>query len=383
MSRMNASGRETGPEQILFMIGGSLFLLCVAAYLLWQVAHTQIVMAVLFEQRLILHVASLFTDSYAPLLNKMAQAEPAKVSAATLWQLLGITGFLTLFPVLLLLGVLGFVCGTRAPPRTLYRDRFGLEGMKHALAQIHPIGQAWIGYNATLHSPPTESRPLRPMDPFLRPQEWLVRYTNGTPGSDIYALAAQNALAAQLGRPWAGPQALSPVEQCLFMVFTLVCARRMEVAQKLLESLAVSLSGRWDKGEITTPLTIPTRTVKQFRKTLSAGDWQIGIQIAQGHGWSRTVLIALLQAARQKAGVLNASLFSMIQLVDRDLWLILSALPYPMPGRPLHAVITTACTEAAGALEHWRAECRLGHPLPEPHVSATLDTLLTTDRKPS
>ena len=107
------------------------------------------------------------------------------------------------------------------------------------------------------------------------------------------------------------------------------------------------------------------------------------MQIAQGHGWSRTVLMALLQAARQKAGVLNASLFSVVQLVDRDLWLILSALPYPMPGRPVHAIITTACTEAAGALEHWRAECRRKQPLHEPNISVTLDTLLSTDRKPS
>ena len=154
MNRMNAAGRETGVEQILFLIGGTLFMLCVVAYILWQVAHTHIVMAVLFEQRLILHIASLFTDSYAPLLDKMALAKPAKVSAGTLWQLLGITGFLTLFPVLALFGVLALLCATRAPG-TIYRNRFGLDGMKHALAQIHPIGRAWIGYSAKLREPPT------------------------------------------------------------------------------------------------------------------------------------------------------------------------------------------------------------------------------------
>lgn len=382
MNRMNASGRETGVEQLLFIFGGTLFMLCVAGYILWQVAHTQIVMAVLFEQRLILHIASLFTDSYTPLLDKMALANPAKVSAATLWQLLDITGFLTLFPVLALFGVSALLCATRAPG-TIYRNQFGLDGMKHALAQIHPIGRAWIGYSAKLREPPTAEQPLRPMDPFLRPQEWLARHAGDTPGTDAYACAAQSALAAQLGRPWAGPQSLSPVEQCLFMVFTLVCTRRVEEAQKLLETLSLALSGRWNKGEIAAPLTIPRKTVATLEKALASGDWQIGIQIAQGHAWSRTVLMALLQAARQKAGVLNPSLFSMIQLVDRDLWLILSALPYPMPGRPMHAIITTACTEAAGALEHWRAECRQGGPLSEPNTSATLDALLITDRKPS
>ena len=382
MSSMNASGRETAPGQILFLIGGSLFLLCVAGFLLWHFAHTQIVMAVLFEQRLILLAASLFTDSYASLLDRMAQADPHKVSAATLWQLLGLTGFLTLLPVLILFGVLGFFCAKRAP-RGLYRDQFGYDGMKHALAQIHPVGQAWLGYSAQLREPPPPSAPLRPMDPFLQPDEWLARYGGDKPGTEAYAQAAQNALAAQLGTPWTGPQALSPVEQCLFMAFTLVCARRGDEAGNLLNALSRSLSGQWKQGEITAPLTIPPRTVEEFRKTLSAGDWQIGIQIVGHHAWSRTALMTLLQVARQKAGVLNASLFAMIQLVDRDLWLILSALPYPMPGRPMHAVITTACTEAAGALEHWRAECRTGQPLPEPHVSATLDTLLSTDRKPS
>lgn len=382
MTGMNPSGRETGVEQVLFIIGVSLFLLCVAAYILWQEAHTQVVMVILFEQRLILHIVSLFTDSYAPLLNKMSQAEPAKVSAATLWQLLGITGFPTLVPVLVLFVVCGLLCATRAPG-TIYRERFGLDGMKQALAQIHPIGRAWIGYSAKLREPAPPSAPLKPMDPFLQPDEWLARYAGDQPDTTAYAQAAQSALTAQLGSPWTDPQALSPIEQCLFMAFTLVCARRGEEAGTVFETLSRSLAGRWDKGEITAPLTIPDHTLKEFRKYLSAGDWQIGMQIAQGHGWSRTVLMALLQAARQKAGVLNASLFSVVQLVDRDLWLILSALPYPMPGRPVHAIITTACTEAAGALEHWRAECRRKQPLHEPNISVTLDTLLSTDRKPS
>lgn len=382
MTGINPSGRETGVEQVLFFIGGSLFLLCVAAYLLWQVAHTQVVMVILFEQRLILDITSLFTDSYAPLLNKMAQAEPAKVSAATLWQLLGITGFLTLVPVLAVFAVCALLCATRAPG-TIYRERFGLDGMKQALAQIHPIGRAWIGYSAKLREPPPPSAPLKPMDPFLQPDEWLARYAGDKPGTATYAQAAQNALAAQLGTPWTDPQALSPIEQCLFMAFTLVCARRGDAAGTLLDTLSLALAGRWEKGEITAPLTLPDHTVKKFRKDLSAGDWELGLQIAQGHAWSRTVLMALLQAARQKAGVLNASLFSVVQLVDRDLWLILSALPYPMPGRPVHAIITTACTEAAGALEHWRAECRQKQPLPEPNISTTLDTLLSTNRKPS
>ncbi|BBC81895.1 hypothetical protein (plasmid) [Acetobacter orientalis] len=382
MTGLNPSGRETGVEQVLFLIGGSLFLLCVAAYLLWQVAHTQVVMVILFEQRLILDIASLFTDSYAPLLNKMAQAEPAKVSAATLWQLLGITGFLTLLPVLAVFAVCALLCATRAPG-TIYRERFGLDGMKQALAEIYPIGRAWIGYSAKLREPPPPSAPLKPMDPFLQPDEWLARYAGDKPGTATYAQAAQNALAAQLGTPWTDPQALSPIEQCLFMAFTLVCARRGDAAGTLLDTLSLALAGRWEKGEITAPLTLPDHTVKKFRKDLSAGDWELGLQIAQGHAWSRTVLMALLQTARQKTGVLNASLFSVVQLVDRDLWLILSALPYPMPGRPVHAIITTACTEAAGALEHWRAECRQKQPLPEPNISTTLDTLLSTNRKPS
>ncbi|MFT8780920.1 hypothetical protein [Acetobacter orientalis] len=382
MTGMNPSGRETGVEQVLFIIGVSLFLLCVAAYILWQEAHTQVVMVILFEQRLILHIVSLFTDSYAPLLNKMAQAEPAKVSAATLWQLLGITGFLTLLPVLAVFAVCALLCATRAPG-TIYRERFGLDGMKQALAEIYPIGRAWIGYSAKLREPTPPSAPLKPMDPFLQPDEWLARYAGDKPGTATYAQAAQNALAAQLGTPWTDPQALSPIEQCLFMAFTLVCARRGDAAGTLLDTLSLSLAGRWEKGEITAPLTLPDHTVKKFRKDLSAGDWELGLQIAQKHAWSRTVLMALLQTARQKTGVLNASLFSVVQLVDRDLWLILSALPYPMPGRPVHAIITTACTEAAGALEHWRAECRQKQPLPEPNISTTLDTLLSTNRKPS
>ena len=121
--------------------------------------------------------------------------------------------------------------------------------MKHALAQIHPVGQAWLGYSARLHKPPPPAAPLRPMDPFLQPDEWLVRYAGDKSGTDAYAQSAQNVLIAQLGTPWTDPQALSPAEQCLFLAFTTVCARRGDQAGTLLYGTA-QFGGSGDHGAV-------------------------------------------------------------------------------------------------------------------------------------
>lgn len=373
-----STGRDTDPDHVLLAIIGVILVIACLCLLLWYEFHTQIAILLLAFAGMELHVVSLFTHQYDHILDSLTHAKPDKVSAQTLWDLNTITGRIILFPTLGLFAVLGFLCAVKAP-RAIYRQRFGLDDMTKMLATIHPIGQAWVGGKSKLSPPMPAGKPLRPMDPALTPEEWLLRYAPGSVDEPNTINRAYDTLVRQLGKHWTGPNSLSPVELCLFMTFSLYHARQKDQAQALLEKLSTALSGRWKNGEIRQFIQLDKKFIQQMKTTYDTGSWTIGLEIASRHAYVRPALMSLLQEARRRAGVVNPSLFAIVQLVDRDLWLILCALPYPMPGRPLHAIVTTTCVEAAGAMEHWRAECLDQTPCPDPQLERTLTTLMTAE----
>ncbi|WP_338333622.1 hypothetical protein [Acetobacter sp. LMG 32666] len=375
------TGRDVDPENMILTALAIIVVATCLALLLWYEFHTQIAELVLYCAGAELRMISLFTHQYDQILVNLAHAQPEKVSGQTLWALCTLTGQAILLPSLGLFVVLGILCGIQAP-RAIYRHRFGLEGMTRMLAKIHPIGQAWVGGAAKLTPPAPAGKPLRPMDPVLTPDEWLRRYAPGSTSDAETVHQCHDALVRQLGNPWSSPAELSAVELCLFMVFSLYYTRQKDQAQAMLESLSAALSGRWNKGEIKRFVQLDKTFTQKMKKTYAASNWTSGIEIASRHAYVRPALMSLLQEARRKSGVVNPSLFSIVQLVDRDLWLILCGLSYPMPGRPLHAIVTTTCTEAAGAVEHWRAECLQGTPLPDPQLALTLTALMTPEVTP-
>lgn len=374
------TGRDVDPENMILMALAIIVVATCLALLLWYEFHTQLSEIVLYCAGAELRVIALFTHQYDQVLINLAHAKPENVSSQTLWDLCTLTGQAILLPSLGLFILIGALCGIQTP-RAIYRQRFGLEGMTRMLAKIHPIGQAWVGGAAKLTPPAPEGKPLRPMDPPLTPGEWLQRYAPGEVSDTETVHKCHDALLRQLGTPWRSPVELSTVELCLFMVFNLYYIRQKDQAQALLEALSAALSGHWKKGEIRQFVQLDKAFTQKMKKAYATGNWTSGIEIASRHAYVRPALMSLLQEARKKSGVVNPSLFSIVQLVDRDLWLILCALSYPMPGRPLHAIVTTSCTEAAGALEHWRAECLNQKPSPEPQLAQTLTSLMTSEAR--
>lgn len=372
------TGRDIDPQHLILTIFGALILTALIAYGLWRSFHTQITIGVLALQTIALRILCVFSHNYDQILANVGRAQPQKVSAQTLWHLCTITGTAFLLPTLICLLCLIVLCAARAP-KTLFRERYGLEGMARDLARIHPIGKAWVGGNPKLSEPAPVGHALRPMDPALRPEEWLARYAPGTGETTERAAQVFAALEAQLGTRWTDPLSLSAVELALFMAFAEYGARRKAEGLKLLEGLSEALAGNWKKGAIDRPLALGPAYIRRLKSAYSAGHWDDALAIAGRHAFVRPALMSLLQNARRKSGVANPSLFAVVQLVDRDLWLILSALAYPMPGRPVHAIVTTTCTEASAAMEHWRAECIAGSPLTAPQVSRTLTTLFLTE----
>ncbi|KXV73304.1 hypothetical protein AD936_03920, partial [Gluconobacter japonicus] len=318
------------------------------SFLLWLKFHTQIVEAVLFVQGYELRLIGLFTHRYDAVLVNLGDAVPERVSASTLWELCTLTGSVLRWPALVLLVILAALCLTRAPLER-HRKRFGLEGMQKALAEIHPLGAAWLGKGLKLVRPSPPEAPLAPLDPALNLEEWRARYVRGNSAAQLRETTLQ-ALEAQLGRPWRGPLEASVAEKCLFVAFSFFIQRRKDEAQSVLENLSVQLKGTLKDGAPSNFAKVSKSFVATLDKQLKKESFRSTLKIAEQHAFTRPALLSLLQEARLKAGVVNPGLFAAIQFLDRDLWLVLSAASYPRDGLPPYVMAIASCPEAAAAL---------------------------------
>jgi len=96
------------------------------------------------------------------------------------------------------------------------------------------------------------------------------------------------------------------------------------------------------------------------------------VAVAARHGYAYTALMALLNDARLKAGVLAPAQFVWLKLVDRRLWYALHSLGFETEGfgRYLHP---NPRIEAASARDHWAAERLYGRPLLRPEIERALN----------
>jgi intracellular multiplication protein IcmP len=357
------------------MLGTALFLTAA-----WFKFHSQIAIGILALGGAELRIIGLFTHAYDQTLINLRQAVPEQVSAQTLWALCTLTGTFFRWPAVGIIVGLAVLCLTRAP-RERYRERFGFEGLQRALARIHPIGLAWVGASLPLSAPAPPGAHLRPLDPALRVKEWKPRYLGDTTGRARID-AAERALTQQLGQPWNGPEAAAPIDQCLFMVFALQAERQKSEALELLGQLSAALAGRMKRGAPAGALALPPRFVRYLSKRLASRRWDEAHTLAARHAFTRPALLTLLQHARVRSGVLNAGLFSTVQLVDRELWLVLAAASYPRPNMPLSMMSAACCIEASAAIEHWQAESGAGARLPDAHIHRTLMALAIPNDEP-
>ena len=367
----NTRGHD--PERMVSLLAGLAVGTALLLLFLWWKAHTQLATAVLAIQDVELEVIGLFTHRYDALHRALRQAHPAEVSAHALWTLCTITGEWLRWPGLVVILALAGVCLTRAP-REQHRKRFGLDGLQQALVRIYPLGAAWPGRALPLVDPAPPAKSLRPMDPALRRDEWTARHL-GSPIPAGSKPRARAVLARQLGRPWAGLDGLNDVETILFFALSLFLRRQKDEAQSVLDDLALALARDQSRGAPEKAMAIPKRCRDALQRRLKTADLSEALEIASKHGWTRPALMTLLQMARLRCGVLNPGLFAVIQLIDRDLWLVLSGISYPRHGLPLYLMSTTACLEASAAIEHWTAECARGAPIAEPQILSTLDAL--------
>lgn len=197
-----------------------------------------------------------------------------------------------------------------------------------------------------LDYPPSEVSPLDGRSVLLRPR-------------------AREVFARQLGRPWAGiaDPSLPRYERDLAVAFAVQLGgdskKANQIAQTIINELALAAAAGL-KARDESLITSKTAAEQVEQAFASAAV----VKVLKRHGWRRTVLMGLLQAARAN-GVLPAASFVWLKQVDRVTWYSLSDLG-----------MQTSCIESAGVRAQFQYEVALKAPVMEPMVESAVDALM-------
>lgn len=202
---------------------------------------------------------------------------------------------------------------------------------------------------------------------FLRHNDLVEPTVAG--GWTLREVAAEDALAAQLGAPWVA-KPLPLHVHALAGVFALRIASFMVVADAeadrlkqrtfdQLRDLALAAANHRAGGYLP-PMAAYRRVIEVTAPFLEASTIQ---PLVAQHAYTATVLLRLLAEAR-RGGVLPPALFSWLKGVDRPLWYALTSLGRRVP-----------FVEALGAMAHYQAERAVGAALYAPTVGAALEGL--------
>ncbi|WP_157070965.1 secretion/conjugation apparatus DotM-related subunit [Neokomagataea thailandica] len=348
---------------VFIILIGSAF----CAFLLWMTCHVFLSHVILTFSLYNIEFLSLFSDHYSQAIHQIKSLNPQYLTLKQAFNVLSYVSNQYRFVLFSIFLVCSVICIIKAP-KSKHTKTFSLKGLLQAFGRVHPLSAVWGRTVLNVAEIASPDKPLRPLDPSLTEQEWLERY-----GSKTF----ENHLTAQLGGPWGPFETLTPAHQFLFVAFALHARRKDDLTQKLFEDLSQALAPSMKKPtgpgkHLIMPRSVQ-KTVRQLHKKI--GSWGNETRITQHHHYTLPALVTLLQHARQQTGVLNPGLFAAIQLVDRNAWQVLCAVPYPRLGAPPGGLSTRVCIEAAAALEHWQNEVKHQKPLAIPTYPITFSHL--------
>jgi intracellular multiplication protein IcmP len=333
-------------------------MLCVV---LWLGLGPQISSGVRWVRLGEMHIISLFTDEYKPLMQQIAGARVEDIKPIHLLQMSQAVNNYFRLPIAIIFLFMAVKCFF-SPDKHPYSRKFNLEKIiveqATAFSVTKPITKFNpLAANARFLGAPVPDR-LPPFAEALTPDEW-VAYCN-IPVNDgvIDEDTARRAFAQQLGGRWKGVKELPLWGQALFAAFSLKAAgKRMES-----DDFMGEIAQCWDpkKGLVFTPKI--KAKIKQVISDPKLG--RVSEKIAAQHAFNIPALLRCLFVAREQGGVLAPAQFLWLRGVNRHYWYALNNL-----GR------SSVHTEAAGALAHYRAEKSAGKPIPNPLVEPAIDGL--------
>jgi intracellular multiplication protein IcmP len=359
------SGEDTMITLLLLVgaaIGGGWFL--------WRRYHPQIATWVIAAQHWQMIVIAHFAGRYESLDQQALMLNPANVTAHMLYRLCHLVGLFYRIPAAIVVGGLSVLCLVlNAPSR--FTQVLTLDGLMKVQAKIFRTTAAFVGRD--LRSVAMAKGEPRPLDPALHGKEWVDRYARKADGS-YDENAARGELTRQLGPVWRGAANAPPVVRCLLAAFALHAAREREAALALLGDFSEAMAPRQKEGPAgpNTALLAPRHIVATADAILRRPELRPYLGLADQHAFSVPALMTVLHEARRRSGVLAPAQFNFVKLIDRRLWFALHSLGFPADDGSEEAVMPTPRIEAAGARDHWAAECMDGRPLLVPSLERAL-----------
>lgn len=233
-----------------------------------------------------------------------------------------------------------------------YARTFSLGGGKGKPLGLNDYqSQVWkVATSSATFDPDGRNKSIMPAS---TPFEWLrdnkVSFENGILDRD----AAEEAFIKQLGVQWDGVKKAGLIHQAIAILCGLHMLKRKEA---LPEREALSIA--WSNGQDGT---------KQMQEMVDRhiGDEKL-IKVIERftnkHAYAQPALIALLDAARARGGVLASADFLWLRWTDRNLHYALNN----VGRRRFH-------TEGAASICHYFAEKATGNPNPDPYVENAID----------
>jgi intracellular multiplication protein IcmP len=345
-------------------------LLAVAAggcWFLWHRYHAEISLGVLAVQHWQMVFIGHFTSRYAVLDQQAVQFDPSTVTFKVLYQFCHLVGLFFRIPAALLIAVLAGFCLVRNAP-SRYTRTLTLDGLMKVQSGVFRTTAAFVG-RGLKPSGVAVGEP-RPLDPALHAKEWIARYARHADGR-YHEEAASQELTRQLGPVWTGPDKAAPLIRCLLAAFALHAARERDAALAFLGDFSAALP----RGEtpdpvgLAAPVAVPPAILAAADVILRRTDLQPHLRVSDRHGFTTPALMTAVMEARRRAGVLAPAQFNFIKMIDRRLWYALHSLGFPGETGGQEPPMPNPRIEAAGARDHWAAECAEGRPLHLPSIA--------------
>lgn len=367
---MNPSPNNNTDNELLWVLGG-VFLLVVGA---WFVGHEKI-SAFIMKVRVFESYLLVFDVEAREAIHEwITTTHPKDATLKELWQSGLVAGrSLRFFVGILITGLFGYLV-YRSPDRSgRYTKVYDTTSLAEQESEENKVIKPVLGLHLEDISidDPLNGMRARPRD-YGRKHGFIVRISSlgeKANSANVEILDHKDALlldraraifGKQLGHMWQGVNALRDHERCLFAAFAAQINNDTELAQQIIDDLAMAyLRARKAKDIKQINSLHANKALQQY------GNSKEVQKIVSRHGYVRTALISMLEKARNN-GVLPPNWFRWLKTVDRVTWYALNDLG-----------LDVASVEAAGIRAHWLAESMGKAPIVNPMIENAVIGLKT------
>lgn len=362
---------DSGNDPVMWLLGGAGIIVMV-----WLTGHEWIAHAIMHVRLLEAQVLFFDREAQRTIYQWIAQRHPRDVGLNELYQSGQVVGYYGRWVVAALIAVVyGWRFATHPGRQRQFRRSYTVESLAYAMAPLYPMLLPVLRlrlHEKSIDDPVHGMRMLPRV--YARQHGMLKRMSEisaDVPRDTLGVIDAKQVLvlpqcrrvfAQQLGQPWTGIAALPTYEAHLLVAFAVQLAvltdDANDLALRIIEELAVGA----DAAFATTDLSkIHSETAARLAADALAAPAVVAVLVR--HGWRRTVLMGVLEAARV-GGVLPPAWFRWLKAVDRVTWYALCDLG-----------TAPSSVESAGVRAHYLMEQAAGRPLGTPSIDSAVDGL--------